>query len=166
MQQSRPTHESDRNFDTLAALLDAHQLGAPLGELFDVPTEHVEQAEAFGYRLYQQGDYRRAEQLARGLVALDDERLYPHLLLGEVLLKGGQHDETLRAEDAVDARAAFERVLELESTHDTAAIKLARLHLHADTPDRARPLLASVLDRTDNDTLRSEAEVLMELASG
>jgi len=151
------------------ALLEADAERRSLGEALEIPTGVIQRAEMVGYRLYRQGDYERAKTIASGIIALDGERIYAHLLLGDISLtqiRESSEDDQYDAEQRDwmrDARHSLERVLEIEPEHHAAKVKLARLHIRRGNWESADALLSHVRDSTADDALRSEADVLSEV---
>lgn len=151
------------------SLLKADAEGRALGEALEIPTGVVQRAEMIGYRLYRQGDYERAKTIARGIIALDGERMYPHLLLGDISLTQLRESSEEEQPDAEqhdwmrDARRSLERVLEIEPEHHAAKVKLARLQIRRGDWDSAHALLSDVRNSTADDALKSEANVLSEV---
>lgn len=153
------------------ALLEADAEGRTLGEALEIPPGVIGRAEMVGYRLYRQGDYERAKTIATGIIALDEDRMYPHLLLGDILLKQmrqaseqGRNTEEQR-DSTRDARRSLECVLELDPAHAPAKVKLARLHIRLGEWRAAETLLSDVLDAATDDAIRAEADVLREVAA-
>ncbi len=89
------------------------------------------------YLVGRKGLLDEAERLYRGILADYPEDTEAWLQLGELLL----HGNPLRGRSARDAREAFERVLELDSTQGDALVHLARIAAIEGRPGEVGSLL-------------------------
>lgn len=74
-----------------AESLEQGKLGAFLGHT-ETEYRHIESR---AFQMYSQGRHDKATTLLEGLIALDEHRYYPYLLLGEVCLKQADYFKAL-----------------------------------------------------------------------
>jgi tetratricopeptide (TPR) repeat protein len=116
--------------------------GDQMKTIFEISDEQLEALERQAFKFYTQGYYDRAETIITGVRALDDERPYPHLLLGDLLLR---RDEISKAHEA------FERADELRGDDRCTLAKLGETALRLGETERAREALSRVVELSDGD---------------
>lgn len=96
---------------------------------------HLYQIELTAHRLYKERRYDKAKIVLEGLLSLDAERAYAHLLLGDVFLREHDYDA------ALDCLLAAER---LDPESITTRAKIAETYLKKGEEARARELFEQV----------------------
>ncbi|MBA2663825.1 MAG: tetratricopeptide repeat protein [Bradymonadaceae bacterium] len=80
--------------------------GEPLGEILGVVAEYLDEVEHRAYEFYSQGHDEQAATLARGVMALDPQRYFPHLLMGDLALRANQDAQALGHMESAHALSA------------------------------------------------------------
>ena len=112
------------------------------GEFLGFSQQNLYNIEVIAHQLYTQGRHERALDLVRGLLLLDRARHYPHLLLGDLLLRQG---------DAAAAKAPLERAHTLKPDDITTTAKLGEALLKLGEHERAAQLLSSISEESQEE---------------
>lgn len=112
---------------------DPQMAATELMETLGLGKGTVEAAENTAHTLYNYAHYEEAEQVLEGVLVLDEQRHYPHLLLGDI---------AYRREDWERAREHLERALELDPEDLATLSKLGETCLRQGDDERAREVLA------------------------
>lgn len=103
MTQTTDTETTGELGPEFGEFVDRALAGESISDLFGVDDAYYDQVLMTGYRLYKQGNYDKAEVLLRGARTLEPKEWYPHVLLGDIVLRRG---------NAASALKCFERALE------------------------------------------------------
>lgn len=124
-----------------------------LMESLGLGQDAVEAAENTAHTLYNYAHYEEAEQVLEGVLVLDDERHYPHLLLGDIAYREGEYDR---------ARRHFEAALELKPDDLPTLSKLGEACVRQGDDERAREVLEVAIDHANQFSHhKRRAEVLI-----
>jgi tetratricopeptide (TPR) repeat protein len=75
---------------------DVVEEGKTLQEALGVADDYVETMEFYAHRLYANGEFEKMAVLVEGLIALDETRYYPYLLLGDVAMQEEPWEEAVQ----------------------------------------------------------------------
>ncbi len=70
--------------------------GNTLQESLGVADDYLETMEFYAHRLYVNGEFEKMAVLVEGIIALDETRYYPYLLLGDVAMQGERWEEAVQ----------------------------------------------------------------------
>lgn len=151
--------EAERRF--VAHLARRVRAGDGMADIFGVDDEQLAGLEAQAFQLYRRRQFGRAKIAARGIVALDEERILTRLILGDIALEEFRLSEAiehLRAAHDLEPDRLVVRSRLGEALLKQGEVEDARRHLEAvvdagdEAPDhdlqRARVLLESIESRT------------------
>lgn len=143
--------------EALTELTARVQGGEALQDVMNVSDEYVAYAEYQAYQLYRYGRLDRAEVLAKGLVALNPQRAYPVLLLGEIALKG---------RDYIQALDLFAAAAQLDPENPEPATKLAEALLRLGDHVKALEVIDQIeaMGLAEDHALLQRARVLARVA--
>lgn len=130
--------------------------GEPTADLFGVDDAFIDDVVGRAYQFYGAKSFDSAETLLKGVIALDDSRAYPHLLLGDILLQKSQFD---------GATQQFERAQALNPDDGETLAKLGESMLRGGHADEAnRILLAAMEVLPDGSRHHKRSAVLQRIA--
>ncbi len=89
----------------LSAMVQAQLNDEPIDQALGVDASAYSGLEQQAYFFYSGGHYEKAQVIAQGMLSLNHKRPYPHLIMGDMLLKEGE---------AAQAEAHFRQVQELD----------------------------------------------------
>ena len=130
--------------------------GEALQEALGVSEEYVESMECFAHRLYANGKFEKAGVLIEGVLALDETRYYPYLLVGDIAM------QEERWEDAV---TCLEAASEFGPESARVEGKLGEALLRAGRLEAAVARLQTAVAVADDpeQKYRRRSQVLLEL---
>lgn len=129
--------------------------GERTADIFGVDDGFIQSVIHQAYRFYVAQAFDKAEVLLRGAIVLDETQAYPHLLLGDIMLQGGQYPE---------AREEFERANNLNPEDGEVLAKLGEASLRVGQGEEAQRLLASAMELLPEDSRHHKrARVLLEV---
>lgn len=70
--------------------------GHTLQESLGVADDYLETMEFYAHRLYVNGEFEKMAVLVEGIIALDETRYYPYLLLGDVAMQRERWEEAVQ----------------------------------------------------------------------
>lgn len=130
--------------------------GEELGEALGVSEEFIESMEYYAHMLYENDKIEEAGTLVEGILALDEERHYPYLLVGDIALEEGRYE---------DAATCLSAAAEFGPEDPMIEGKLGEALLHIDEIEAALGHLqkATVVAEEEDNTYKRRAEVLIGL---
>jgi|GEM_PF-5647632 len=130
--------------------------GESTADLFGLGDEFIDDVVGRAYQFYGAKSFDNAETLLKGVIALDDTRAYPHLLLGDILLQKSQYDGAIQQ---------FERALALDPDDGETLAKLGESKLRSGHAEEAnRILLAAMAVLPDGSRHHKRSRVLQNIA--
>ena len=107
---------------------------------------------------FTQGRFKDAAVLLEGLITIQTDNSYLHMLLGSVLLQQGRLDESV---------ASFDRAIEISPENISALTNRGEIHLKQGRLKEAAADLkcASSLDETGNDPFANRARLLIDMTA-
>lgn len=88
---------TDEELAAVETVFERFAEGQSLQEALEIQPAYVEAMEVAAHHLYENGKFDEATVLIEGIMALDDERYYPYLLIGDYYLtQEDDYDEALR----------------------------------------------------------------------
>lgn len=157
LQQPDPPRElSDEEKEAVKQLGERLAEGDNLQEALEVQDDYVEVLEAMAHRLYENGKFDEAQTMVEGVLALDDQRHYPYLLIGTYLL-----EEEENYEKAIESLLVAN---ELGPENPGIAYKLAEALWRDDRIERSIPFFEAAVAWADDEDnpYRNRAEVVLE----
>ncbi len=127
--------------------------GEPLAEILGVDEEILEALEGQAYLLYLRRHYDKADVLARGVLALDEERPLAHLIVGDVALAEFRFQEGARH---------LERTHELAPELQEVRGRLGECLMKAGRPGEARGHLEAAMGGPLSEEARRRCAALLE----
>lgn len=115
--------------------------GERTADLFGIGDGFLDNVVGRAYQFYGAKSFDNAATLLKGVIALDDTRAYPHLLLGDILLQKSDYDEAMRQ---------FERAQELNPDDGETLAKLGEAKLRAGQTDEANRFLLAAMEVLPN----------------
>ena len=155
-----PDHDgrelSDEEQEAMRQLAERLADGETLQEALEVQDEYVKVMEAMAHRLYMNGKFEEAQIMVEGVLALDDQRHYPYLLIGTYLL-----EEQENYEKAIESLLVAH---ELGPEEPGIAYKLAEALWRDGRNERSIPFFEAAVAWADDEEnpYRKRAEVVLE----
>lgn len=125
-----------REIKTLHKVAERVAAGESMASILELTPSDMAFFEGRAYEFHRQGQLEKAEEVALGIVALDDTRVYPLLVLGDV---------ALRRRDAEEAVMWLERAAEEDAEDVDVLIRLGEALLRAGNLERAHQMLERVI---------------------
>ncbi|RDV38711.1 hypothetical protein DV096_07850 [Bradymonadaceae bacterium TMQ3] len=130
--QGRYTEE----IKTLHKVAERVAAGESMASILQLTPGDMAFFESRAYEFHRQGQLEKAEEVALGILALDEKRVYPLLVLGDV---------ALRRRDVEQAVMWLERAAEEEAEDVDVLIRLGEALLRAGSLERAHQVLDCVI---------------------
>ncbi|TXD38367.1 tetratricopeptide repeat protein [Lujinxingia vulgaris] len=121
---------------TLYKVAERVAAGESMASILELTPGDMAFFEGRAYEFHRRGQFERAEEVALGIVALDETRVYPLLVLGDV---------ALRRRDAEEAVMWLERAAEQDPEDVDVLIRLGEAHVRAGSFERANAMLDRVI---------------------
>ncbi len=148
--QDDPTNQALREFTRRV------MEGEKTADLFGVDDDFITVVVNKAYQFYANNGLDEAEVLLRGAAVLDQSLAFPHLLLGDILLRQAQYA------DAVDE---LSKACELDSDNAEALAKLGEAQVRATQYEAAVHTLKAAAEALPEESPhRKRAQALLEVA--
>lgn len=130
--------------------------GERTAELFGLGDGFIDDVVGRAYQFYGAKSFDNAETLLKGVIALDDTRAYPHLLLGDILLQKSQYDGAIQQ---------FERAQALNPGDGETLAKLGESKLRSGQVEEASRILSAAMEvLPDGSRHHKRSRVLQNIA--
>jgi Flp pilus assembly protein TadD len=143
MSQAMKEKQPEESDQKLAEFARRVVNGEKAVDVFDLDDGFIDGVLHRAHQFYAAGQYDEAAVLLRGAAVLDSGRMYPRLLLGDILLRDNAFEEAVEH---------LGRAHEVDPDNAVVMSKLGEAYLRLGQEERAMELLSRAVDALEEDT--------------